>query len=291
MLGNRIIRVFPTKTNMVPCDDYVFFGVPGLFIPDHDEVHISTIFTWDKVRAVKLLDEWEFRTDKPVKIGGPAFDDAGDEFTPGKYLRSGCVITSRGCPNRCPFCYVPIRSGKVRELNVKEGNIILDDNLLACSRAHIRKVFEMLRTQSQIIFSQGLDASRMNDDIIEELHCINIKEIWVAYDLPYERQIIIKLAKKLMRFFSQSKLRCYVLVGWGKDTFEKAEERLRFVFELGYLPFAMLYRDDTNTLGQCKNWREFQGFWTRPSVYKSVINKPELMRLKQYQRFKHCFTI
>jgi hypothetical protein len=43
------------------------------------------------------------------------------------------------------------REGPVRELPVCEGANILDDNLLACSEAHIRKVFQMLEGQKNYI--------------------------------------------------------------------------------------------------------------------------------------------
>ena len=69
---------------------------------------------------------------------------------PGMYLKKGYVITSRGCPNRCWFCSVPRREGgRLRELPITEGNIVLDDNLLACSRQHIEAVFEMLGRQER----------------------------------------------------------------------------------------------------------------------------------------------
>ena len=44
----KIIRVFPTKTSYTPIDDYVFIGMPPFIIPEHDEIHISCTFTWDR---------------------------------------------------------------------------------------------------------------------------------------------------------------------------------------------------------------------------------------------------
>lgn len=50
----KILRVFPRKTNMTPTDDMVAFDEPGLFRPEADEVHISTVFTWDIPKAEYL---------------------------------------------------------------------------------------------------------------------------------------------------------------------------------------------------------------------------------------------
>ena len=66
---DKIICVFPRKTSFTPIDDYSFIGLPTLFIPEHDEVHISVTFTWDKLRAETLQRNWQDFTDKPVLIG------------------------------------------------------------------------------------------------------------------------------------------------------------------------------------------------------------------------------
>ena len=73
----RILRVFARKTNLTPVDDLAFYDVPGLFIPEHDEVHVVVTFTWDIERGKWLQDCWQDVTDKPVKwdIGGDKHDD------------------------------------------------------------------------------------------------------------------------------------------------------------------------------------------------------------------------
>jgi|26BtaG_2_1085354.scaffolds.fasta_scaffold04862_2 radical SAM superfamily enzyme YgiQ (UPF0313 family) len=101
----RIAKVFPIKTSMSPIDKDSYFGLPTLFMPKYDEVHISVAFTWYRDRANWLKKQWEHIA--PVKIGGPAID--GEPETPmkaGMYLRQGVTITSRGCPNSCSFCLV-----------------------------------------------------------------------------------------------------------------------------------------------------------------------------------------
>ena len=122
----KIARVFPRRTNASPKDALAFFDVPGMFPVEVDEVHISVAFTWDIPRAERLAKTWEKMA--PVKLGGPALGAAGEDFTPGMYLKPGYVITSRGCPNRCWFCSVPKREGSLRELPITEGNNVLDDN-------------------------------------------------------------------------------------------------------------------------------------------------------------------
>ena len=51
-----IARVFPRITKATPRDEYCFFGPPGMFLPEIDEVHVSVAFTYDKrMDDLKLL--------------------------------------------------------------------------------------------------------------------------------------------------------------------------------------------------------------------------------------------
>ena len=65
------------------------------------------------------------------------------------------------------------------------------------------------------------------------------------------------------------RLRCYVLIGFPKDTFDAAEERLRAVTSIGMTPMAMLWRPDTVAAKRHApgpDWRQFQRRWARPAI-------------------------
>lgn len=190
----KIARVFPRKTNASPTDDLCFFGDPPTGIKV-DGVHISHVFTYDKDKVNEMAKTWGKVA--PVKIGGPAHGDSGGEFTSGMYLKKGYTITSRGCPNTCWFCDVWKREGKIRELEIKEGNNILDSNLLACSDQHIIKVFQMLSDQKNVEFSGGLEAKRLEWWHISLLRKINPRQIFFAYDTPDDFGPLIEAGIKL----------------------------------------------------------------------------------------------
>ncbi len=263
----RIARVFPTKTTMSPTDKDAYFGMPDLFTPQYDEVHISVTFTWDKPKVDQLKYEWE-KFGK-VKVGGCAYGDRGGNFT-GLYTRQGVTITSRGCPNNCSFCFVPKREGKIRELPIVAGNIIQDNNLTACSRSHIDKVFEMLKTKKGVVLQGGVESARVDDYFVEKLRSISLKEVWLAYDYDNADKPLRAAVNHLSKYFKRDKIRCYVLIGYKDDTIEKAEIRLRKAWEIGTLPFAMLYRDEQNS-PHTKEWKRFQREWTRPAIIKTKL--------------------
>ena len=120
-MEKRIARVFPRKTNATPDDALAFVcRAPPPDLKDVDEVHVSATFSYDIPVAEGLAEQWR-ALGVPVLVGGPAYGALGGEFTPGLYLKSGYVITSRGCPNACWFCSVPAREGDLRELTVHDG--------------------------------------------------------------------------------------------------------------------------------------------------------------------------
>ncbi len=267
---NGITRVFPRQTNCTPIDDYVFFGEPGLFIPDHNEVHICCIFTWDKPQAEKLAESWR-KVSPVVKLGGPAYDDPSEgEFIPGMYVRQGITFTSRGCPNNCKFCFVPKREGKLREIEIKAGNVINDNNILACSKKHREKVYDMLKTQKRIEFKGGLEAGRLTDWDIEQMRNLRIKQLWFACDHPNAIKIIQKVAPKLYKAgYKRDHLHCYVLIG---DDMTENENRLKAVFEAGMLPYAQLFQPEEQ-IDYSKEWKRFARTWSRPAAYKALMKE------------------
>ena len=263
----KICRVFPTRTNMSPTDEDAYFGPPEMFMPTYDEVHISTIFTWDKDKALELKYQWE-AVCPIVKVGGPAFDDPGGEFEPGLYLKPGVTITSRGCPCKHSYCFVPRREGKIRELAIKPGRIIQDNNLLACSKEHLNKVFAMLKGQKAIDFAGGFEAGRVTPWIVEQLRGLSVYQIWLAYDYAAAEKPLMRAVELLKPYFRRDSLRCYVLIGFGDDTIEKAEVRLRRAWEIGTLPFPMLYKPKEYAY----EWHRFQNIWSRPAIVKSLCS-------------------
>lgn len=272
----KIIRVFPSKTAATPIDSNVRIAeYPGLF-DVADIVHISVAFTWDIPFAEKLFNAWS--NVAPTLIGGPAFKTKGEEFTPGLYLKNGITITSRGCPNKCWFCSVWKRDGEVRELEIKPGWIIQDDNLLACSDQHIKAVFEMLKMQKQPIeFTGGFEAKLLTSWHVELLAQIKLKQLFCAYDTPDDYEPLVnagKLLKQANITMENRKARCYVLIGWPADTIEKAEKRIHDTIKAGFFPFAMLWRNENGEYA--KDWKQFQRQWANPIITASNISRLKL---------------
>lgn len=269
----NIIRVFPQRTASTPDDPLAFIGPPPLpfMRPKAAEVHVSCVFTWDIRTARRLAASWGRYYDN-VSLGGPAMGPSPGEFTPGLYVRQGCVITSRGCPNACYFCLVPKREGSLRVLPIVDGNDVMDNNLLACPRPHVEAVLDMLgRQKARARFTGGLEARRVSPWFCKALSRIRLDIAYTAYDRPSD-QIEVERAIGRLRDAhgwtngtARRRLGCYVLVGYPGDTLPDAVRRLEWVVSIGAQPFPMYYRPDgTRHRREPVEWRRTLRQFIRP---------------------------
>jgi hypothetical protein len=290
---NKIVRVFPRKTSMMPTDPYAFVGDPPLWKPEAHMVHVSVSFTWDIEEGRRLREAWAQHY-PVVKLGGPAFNNGGfiperteikegderqwarwirirDRFVPGMYIRHGVTFTSRGCDNDCPWCLVPQAEGKLRTIQIMPGHIVQDNNLLQCPASHRRAVFQMLSSQRKAAsFPGGLDARLVTDEVANELRGLRIHQVFLAADTEGMLRPLSKAIKKLS-FLPRQKLRCYVLIAYGGETMAQAETRLRKVWELGAMPFAQLYQPPDRYIDYDHEWKILARIWSRPAAMKALM--------------------
>lgn len=287
----KIARVFPTKTSMSPTDPDAYFDVPDLFTPHYDEVHISVTFTWDIKKAYKLEYEWQKHT-KKILVGGVAINGESDQpFQAGLYLRQGITITSRGCPNNCSFCMV--RQGIIEFDNFPEGNIIQDNNILACSDRHWQLVVSMLKKQKLIEFKGGLEKHRITPKIAEDLRGLRIKSLWLACDSPNDIKPLEKAVRILHKAgFRHEQIYCYVLIGHNlreeNERLEKCLNLFTYFDEenneryMGVKPFAQLFRDKIDKIKYSREYKQFARKWSRPACYyrlkKDLVDKSETQK-------------
>lgn len=266
-----MIRVFPRRTKATPDDDLTRFGPPDMF-DEADEVHVSVTFTADLAIAERLAEQW--RPVAPVKVGGVALGDTSLEFIPGRYIKPGYTITSRGCPRRCWFCGVWKKWPQPNVLPIYDGWNVLDDNLLACPRDHVEAVFAMLRRQNRRVeFTGGLEALALEEYQVDLLASLKPRpNMFFAYDPGDAFETLESAARRMLAagFTAAShRLRVYVLIGYPKDNFDLAEKRLRQMRALGFTPMAMLWLPETPSQEKYRpapEWRAFQRRWARPAI-------------------------
>lgn len=278
--GNNVIKVFPRITSMTSLDSLSFCGEPPLPIfrpPLTYKVNVSVTFTWDIELGHRLRNAWE-AVGYEADIGGPAFGfEPNNKDWQSAYLKPNILITSTGCNNKCPWCLVPGREGTIREIepvinrtiNQGEDVHIQDNNLLQCSDRHIYKVLHTLKRFKNIQCSGGLETGRITNEIADELRGLNIRQLFLACDT---KDSLKKLKKAIynLKGFSRDKIRCFVLIGYGNETLEQAEQRLKEVWEAGAMPFSQLYQPADKYIDYDQDWRDLNRVWSRPAIMKAI---------------------
>lgn len=271
----RIIRVFPRQTKATPVDDLVRINCAPTLFDEADEVHVSVAFTWDLPRAEQLAKAWQGVA--PVTIGGPATGDKGGEFVPGRYVKPGYLIHSRGCPNSCWFCCE--RETELSLLPICDGYNDISSNLLACPDDHIKAVFAAMARGKKIYgkapeFTGGLEAKRLQPWHVKALRELKPKQLFFAYDTPDDWPWLYAAGWMLICggfTVASHALRAYVLCGYPKDTFQAAERRIRETQEAGFMPMAMLFRDKEGK--RDPEWMHWQRQWARPAIIATKVGK------------------
>ena len=158
-------------------------------------------------------------------------------------------MTSRGCPNRCPWCHVWAKEGgqSVKVANVKDfwngqSEIrVLDPNITACSQK--RELFRQYRETGALIdFTQGLDIRLLDDADFADLEGMRLKNVHFAWDNPK-----IDLTPQFSEYARVGKKNkhgkfgtVYILTNFN-STMEENLHRIYVLRDLGYDPYVMIY--------------------------------------------------
>jgi hypothetical protein len=203
-----------------------------------DTLYISVPFTWLMEEAKTLASQHKGKT----LIGGPGLMQPNEceGFEPILFHNPCATFTTRGCPNACPYCAAPVLEGDLREIpDFRPAPVVCDNNLLAASKKHIRRVVDRLKGFRLVDFNQGLDCDLFTPDIADmlgELRC----RVRFAFD-DWHRQGALIDAINLCRKRTTGDIGVYCLPGYN-DSPAGAMARLEKVRGLGIRPNPMRYQ-------------------------------------------------
>ncbi len=224
-----------------------------IFWEGEDHRYCSVVFSWQLYKMLEVYKNNGPKTKKKIVLGGPATVTLRNLIPkeiivrnnlPSLYKHNSFATkTSIGCPRSCSFCIVPTSEGEIKELKVWEIKpIVIDNNLLACSKKHFNFVVDNLKILSWCDFNQGLDARLLTKHHAERFAELHSPMIRLSFDhLSLEKSFLN--AYQLLRNakIPKYRIRVYVLIGY-KDTPESALYRLQLVKDLGLMPNPMRYQ-------------------------------------------------
>lgn len=158
---------------------------------------------------------------------------------------------TRGCPRGCHFCVVAEKEGRgsVKVANLSEWwrgqrNIVLmDPNILACPD-HMELLGQLADSKAWVDINQGLDCRLLNEQNIEAINRIKLKEIHFAWDYMKESESVLRGLKLYASLATRKPHGQYGTVFCLTNYDTTMEENLYRIYtlrDMGYDPYVMIY--------------------------------------------------
>ena len=248
----------------------------------YDKVYMAKIFSF-----TEDYQQWITNADH-IEKGGTGYDISKvlpseiDYMVPDYSLynlddKTAYGFLTRGCPNKCKWCIVPQKEGKIAPyMDIEEiavnnrKNIILMDNNVLASEYGLQQREKIIRLKLRVDFNQGLDARLVTDEVARLLAKVKwIKRIRFGCDTPGQiaeceraTALIDKYGYKGEYFFY-----CILL-----NDFKESFERINHWRYKGsrFLPHAQPYRDFNNPRQIIPQWQnDLAGWADKKQVFRS----------------------
>lgn len=222
--------------------------------------YISVVFSWNIPKAQQFAKTFR-QCGSMDYIGGPAFleksqmsrelDETPPDYSIYPKVDYSYLLTSRGCPNNCSFCYIRRIEPSSYVLDnwrnhFRRGSfhaLIIDSNFLAQPIDHIKSVISHLKENKILVdFNQGLDPKLIDERSIKILKQAKWSVIRTAFDELAEENEVQNAIRLIRENITNNhrNIRVYCLIGF-KETFEQDLYRIQKIIEWGASPYTMRY--------------------------------------------------
>ena len=188
---------------------------------------------------------------------------------------------TRGCPRGCHFCIVAGKEGrrsvKVADLSEwwrgQKNIVLMDPNLLAYP-GHMGTLQQLIDSKAWVDVNQGFDCRFLNEENIDSINRIKIKDIHFAWDYMKDEKAVLR-GLELYRSMAVRKPHgqygtVYTLTNYD-TTMEENLYRINLLRSMGFDPYVMIW-DKPNAPQEirllqrwCNNRRIFR---TQPDFYQ-----------------------
>ena len=255
--------------------------VDPMFSGGYDKVYMSKVFTFTPDYDYPIVAD-------EIERGGTGYDihktlpNEIDRLQPdydflGVPSDTAYGFLTRGCPNKCKWCVVPIKEGKQRPyMDVEEiaiegrKNLILMDNNVLASDYGLEQIEKIIKKGYRVDFNQALDARLVTEDIAKMLAQVRwISMIRFGCDTPKQirecnraMQMIDKHRKNPAQYL------LYTIIG--DDINEDYTRLSAFRDNKRVRITAQPYRDFNNPNQIIPQWQKDMARWAnRKEIYTS----------------------
>lgn len=258
---------------------------------DHyDVLYQSKIFAFtpDWQQYITNADEvhkggtgYDFRVELPKEI-----DCLQPDYSiyPNIDSKTSYGFLTRGCPNKCKWCVVPLKEGAVHpycdiEEVIQGGrtNAILMDNNILASEYGLQQIEKIIKLGVRVDFNQAMDARLVTDDIAKLLARVK----WIKYmRFGCDTHAQIKDVQRAIALIDKhsKKQRYYHLYCMLHGSIEECYERVSTFRENSHtMPFSQPFRDPTNPHHKPPMWQQDMARW---------VNRRQLFMTMDFKDYK-----
>lgn len=249
---------------------------------EYDRVYKSKVFTFTE-------DDYTPFNCEVIK-GGTGYDLSSVLPKEIEYMQPDCALygdkidnkpaygfLTRGCPNKCKWCVVPIKEGNIHAymdvddiaIEGRTNLILMDNNVIACDYG-LEQIEKIITKRYRVDFNQALDARLVTDDIAKLLAQVR----WMKYiRFGCDTQKQIKECERAMALIDKyrGKPMQYLLYTMIDKDINEAYERLsHFRNEKRVRIVAQPYRDFNNPKQIIPQWQKDMARWSmRREIWSS----------------------
>lgn len=265
----------------------------------YDVVYISKVFNftpddltaYDADRIVRGGTGYDIKSQLPDEI-----DRLQPDYSIYPHIPSDTAygFLTRGCPNRCPWCVVPRKEGRIRpymdcdEIAI-EGRtklVLMDNNILAAGDYAVSQLEKIIERGYRVDFNQALDA-RMVDDRFARLlaQCKWIdRRIRFGCDTPAQVKHCERAISMINGYGYRGEYFLYTMLN---DDFRECYERIHYWWVRNQeqrakhapniYPYAQPYRDPDNPRRPVPEWQKDVARW---------VNKHQVFQMTDFADFE-----
>lgn len=203
---------------------------------------------------------------------------------------------TRGCPNKCAWCVVPRKEGKIQPyMDVEEiaidsrtNLVLMDNNILAAGDYALQQLEKILKNGYRVDFNQALDARLVDDRFAKLLSKIKWIDRRIRFGCDTHAQIeqCEKAISLINGYGYKGEYFIYTMLG-GNNDFQECYERTHYWWlrnhELRqkHLPNIYIhsqpYRDPINPNHIIPQWQADMARWS---------NKKELFQVCEFAKYE-----
>lgn len=202
---------------------------------------------------------------------------------------------TRGCPNKCPWCVVPRKEGKIRPymdcdeiaIEGRKKLVLMDNNILAAGDYAMQQLQKIIERGYRVDFNQALDARLVTEEFAKLLAQIK----WINNRIRFgcDTQAQIKECERAISMINMYGYRgeyfLYTMIG-GKSDFKESFERVNYwwkrnqeqreLHKQNIYPYAQPYRNPDNPHESIPQWQKDMAQW---------VNKHQIFQITDFANF------